>query len=101
MSEKRKEEKLKEIKIKEKWLYEAMDRAMEKKDGFTVAMKVLAESMNEVNKVEIDLWCEMEKLYKLDPKKRYEYFKRTHSIKDICTKNAEPAWMRNKRLDKK
>ena len=91
---------MKEIKIKEKWLYEAMDRVMEKTDGFRLAMNALAESMNETNKEGNDLWREIEKLYKLDLKRRYYYRKKTHSIEDTCTRDAEPAWMRKKRLDK-
>lgn len=82
---------MKEIKVKEKWLYEAMNRAMEKKDGLRVAMEALAESMSELNKYMIDLWGEIEKLYKLDPKKRYYYIKKTHSLQETCTRNAESA----------
>jgi len=85
---------MKEIKVKEKWLYEAMNRAMEKKDGLRIAMETLAESLNEVNKACTDLWYEMEKLYKLDPKKRYYYIKKSHTVQDTCTRNAEPTWLR-------
>ena len=100
MNEKRKERKMKEIKIKEKWLYEAMNGAMEKKDGYRMALDALSDGMREVNKVISDLWSEMEKLYKLDLRKRHNYFKKTHSVREICTIDAEPAWLRNKRLDK-
>jgi len=92
---------MKEIKIKEKWLYEEMNRAMERMDGFKLAMNALAEGMNEENKRMNDLWREMEKLYKLDPKKRYYYRKKTHSLEETCTRDAEPAWLKNKQLDKK
>jgi len=78
---------MKEIKIKEKWLYEAMNRAMEKKDGYRQALDALSDGMRETNKVISDLWCEMEKLYKLDPKKRYYYIKRTHTLQDTCARN--------------
>lgn len=87
---------MKEIKIKEKWLYEAMDRTMEKRDGIRAALDILAESLRETNKVSNDLWCEMEKLYKLDSKRRYYYIKRTHSLQDTCAKNGEPGWMSRK-----
>ena len=82
---------MKEIKIKEKHIYEAMNRVMEKKDGIRLAMEVLAESLSGVNKTAVDLWCEIEKLYKLDPKKRYYYIKKTHAVQETCTKNAEPS----------
>ena len=91
---------MKEIKIKEKWLYEAMNRSMEKADGLRAALNALADSMNEVNKQTDDLWHEMEKLYKLDPGKRYYYRKKTHSLEETCIRNAEPSWLRNRQLDK-
>lgn len=85
---------MKEIKIKEKWLYEAMNRAMEKKDSIKMAFDVLNESLREATKLTNDLWFEMEKLYKLDPKRRYYYIKKTHSLQDTCTRNTEPDWVR-------
>jgi len=88
---------MKEIKIKEKWLYEAMNRAMEKKDGIGMAFDVLSDQLKETSKVINDLWYEMEKLYKLDSKKRYNYLKKTHTLQETCTRNGEPLWLKDKK----
>ena len=91
---------MKEIKIKEQWIYKAMNREIAREYGLKLAMCALAEELELADNERRDIWNEIYKRYKLDAKKRYSYIKKGHIIRETFDRVIEPAWMK-RQLDKK
>ena len=91
---------MKEIKIKEKWLYGAMDNQMDREFGVELTLSVLSDSLRKVVKERTRIWSEIYKRYKLNPNKIYYYNKKTHGLRETFDKNAEAPWLKKERLDK-
>lgn len=87
---------MKEIKIKEQWIYKALNKEMDREYGIKLAMCVLAEELKLSAEERTDIWDKIYKLYKLDTKKRYVYRKKGHTIRETFDRATEPVWLRDK-----